>query len=119
MSLLDGDLQRLFGAVFAAVYRDATLAKSTDTDTGTGGFAVAATNRPVKAMVSAMSDRARADRALPESAVTISLLRAGMTAGVDLDDLVFVAGLGYRIIRVESDPAGAAWSVVAVPVLAA
>lgn len=115
MPLLDGDLQTIFGAAFAAFYLDAVLHKVATADAGTGGFAVGTADHPVKAMVEALSDRARAASGLPLPAVSISLLRAGLPVSVDLDDLVTVSSKTYRVIRVDIDPAGAAWSLVAVP----
>ncbi len=116
MALLDGGLARIFGTAFGAVYVDATLIKGVFTDDGGGGFAVASTDIPVKAMVERVSDRARAASGLPDTAVTISVLRAGLAVPVALDDALTLSGQTYRAIRVETDPAGAAWSIVAVPV---
>ena len=115
MPLFDGDLQKIFGAAFGAVYRDATLHKVAPADTGTGGYATSTTDYPVKAMLEALSDEARAASGLPLPAVRISLLRAGLPADADLDDLVAVAGQTFRVTRVDTDPAGVAWSLVAVP----
>lgn len=114
MPLLDGDLAGLFGSAFSVFYLDATLHKVTSTDDGSGGYAVATVDYPIKAMIEAMSDKARAASGLPLTAVDMSLLRRGMSIAVALDDLVTVSGQTYRIIRVETDPAGAAWSVAAV-----
>ncbi len=116
MSLLDGDLAALFGAAFAPLYSDATLAKLAPRDDGAGGFAVVATTSPAKALVEAVSDRARAASGLPETAVTLSVLRAGLGAELALDDEVTVGATTYRVIRVETDPAGAAYTALAVPV---
>ena len=116
MGLLDGDLAQVFGEAFAALYRTASLAKSAETDDGSGGFAIVATSIPILAMVEALSDRARAASGLPDAAVTISVLRARLPVTVDLDDTVSVAGVSYRVIRVETDPAGGAFTAIAVPV---
>ena len=115
MALLDGDFARLFGAAFASLYRDATLSKAAETDDGSGGFALSTAAYPALALVEARSDRARAASGLPDAAVTISVLRAGLPVAVDLDDALTVAGARYRVIRVEGDPAGAAFTVAAVP----
>ena len=45
----------------------------------------------------------------------ISVLQAGLAVTLDLDDQVTVAGASYRVIKVDTDPAGAAWTAVAVP----
>ena len=116
MPLLDGDLAGIFGAALGAFYLEAVLHKVAPADTGSGGFSAATTDFAVKVMVEAVSDRARAASGLPDPAVNISVLRTGMTVSVDLDDLVTVSGGTYRVIRVEADPAGAAWSIIAVPV---
>ena len=115
MSLLDGDLAVLFGAAFAGLFRNATLGKLTVTDDGSGGFTSVLIPYPVKLMVEAVSDRSRAASGLPEMAVTLSVLQAGLGATVDLDDQITVGGTNYRVIRVEADPAGAVWTAIAVP----
>ncbi len=116
MSLVDGDLAALFGAAFASLYGDATLTKLAPADDGAGGFAVTPTSFPAKALAEAVSDAARAASGIPDPAVTLSVLRAGLGATLDLDDEVAVGGATYRVIRVDTDPAGAAYSAVAVPV---
>ena len=115
MSLLDGSLSALFGAAFSSLFRDAILAKLATTDDGSGGFVTSLTTYPAKAMVEAVSDRARAASGLPDLAVTVSVLQAGLAVTLDLDDQVTVAGASYRVIKVDADPAGAAWTAVAVP----
>lgn len=114
MPLLDRDLQTVFGAALGSLYLDATLHKVTS-ESGSGSFSTATTDHPVKAMVEAVSDRARAASGLPLPAVSVSVLRAGLSVAADLDDLITISGRTYRVIRVETDPAGAAWALVAVP----
>ena len=94
---------------FAALYRDATLQKTLLSTTASGGFA-GRTASPVLALVDAVSDRARAASGLPDPAVTLSVLRAGLAAAVEVDDQVAVAGASYRVIKAATDPAGAAWA---------
>ena len=115
MSLLDGDLATLFGTAFAGLFRNAILDKSTVTDDGSGGFASMLVPTPAKVMVEAVSDRARAASGIPDVAVTLSILQAGLGTTVDLDDQITVGGMNYRVIRVEADPAGAVWTAIAVP----
>ena len=47
--------------------------------------------------------------------MTVSVLQAGLAVTLDLDDQLTVAGASYRVIKVDADPAGAAWTAVAVP----
>lgn len=115
MPLLDGDLAALFGAALGGLYLDATLTKRTTADTGSGGFATTSTDCAVKALIEAASDKARAARGIPDNAVTLSVLRAGLTVEIDLDDAVSVSGRTYRVIRADRDPAGAAFTLTAVP----
>lgn len=115
MALLDHDLCAVFGAALAPFYLDATLYRSAVTDDGSGGFGVAATPYPAKVLLAALSDRARAESGLPETAVTISVLRAGLAVSPDLGDGIVVSGRSYRLVRIDTDPAGAAALAVAVP----
>ena len=115
MALLDHDLGAVFGAALAPFYLDATLNKSAVTDDGSGGYGVAATPYPAKVLLAGVSERARAERGLPEAAVTLSVLRAGLAVVPDLGDRIVVSGRAYRLIRVDTDPAAAATLAVAVP----
>ena len=115
MALLDRDLGAIFGAAFAPIYLDATLQKSALADDGSGGFGVEATPYPIKAMLAGLSERARAASGLPETALTISVLRAGVAVAPDLGDRIVVSGRTFRLIRVDTDPAAAATLAVAVP----
>jgi hypothetical protein len=115
MSLVDGDLAALFGAAFAPLYRDAILTKLTPADDGAGGFTTTPMSTPAKILIEAVSDAARAASGIPDEAVTLSVLRAGLGATLDLDDEVKMGPDTYRVIRVATDPAGAAYQAVAVP----
>ena len=44
------------------------------------------------------------------------MLRAGLPVAVDLDDEMTLGGVTYRAIKIDTDPAGAAFAVTAVPV---
>lgn len=115
MPLLDGGLAAVFGAAFGAVMADGTLHKIEHADTGTGGFAVTATHHPAKLGVDSVEATERAASGIPNSAVRLTVLRTGLPVAVDLDDELTVGGATYRAIKVDADPAGAAYAVLAVP----
>lgn len=115
MGLLNGGLAAVFGAAFGAVMTDAVLHKVRQTETGRGGSTVATTDYPVKAGLDAVGAGDRAASGIPASAIRITVLRAGLSVSVDLDDEVSVGGATYRAIRVDTDPAGAAFMLLAVP----
>ena len=115
MPLLDGDLAAVFGAAFGAVFADATIHKVQQTDNGTGGFAVTVTDCPAKLSLDAVGAEERAASGLPTSAIRLTVLRAGLPVMVDLDDELTLGGATYRAIKVDTDPAGVAFSVLAVP----
>ncbi len=113
MSLSDG-LSAVFGAAFGAVLADGTVHKMQQTDTGTGGFAVTATDYPAKLGLDAVGADERVASGIPASAIRLTVLRAGLPVAVDLDDTVTVAGVTYRAIKVDTDPVAAAYAVLAV-----
>ncbi len=115
MSLLDGGLAAVFGAAFGAVLADGTLHKMQQVGSGTGGFAVTATDYPAKLCLDSVEANERAASGIPNSAVKLTVLRAGLPVTVDLDDELTLGGATYRAIKVDTDPAGAAFAVVAVP----
>ena len=115
MSLLDGPLARVFGIAFGAVFRAATLRKTRETDGGHGGFATAFTDYPVKVSADALGAADRAASGLPLSAVRFTILVGGLAVIPDLDDEITLDGTSYRLIKVDTDPAGASVSAAAVP----
>lgn len=115
MTLLSGGLQAVFGAAFAALYADGTLHKATLTDDGTGSFTAATTDVPIKVLAESVSDRDRAAGGLPRAGTTLSVLRAGLAMAIALDDSLTVAGVTYRVVQVDTDPAAAAYRLVGVP----
>lgn len=115
MSLLDGPLAQLFGTVFGALFRPATLHKTRETDGGHGGFATAAADYPVKVSADALGAADRAASGLPLSAVRFTILIGGLAVTPDLDDELTLGGTTYRLIKVDTDPAGASVSAAAVP----
>jgi hypothetical protein len=115
MSLLDGALAAVLGAAFGAVFRDGVLHKMAKADLGTGGFTATATDYPVKVSLDQLGATERVATGIPNAAVRLILLRSGLAVAVDLDDGVTVEGATYRIIKVDTDPAMAAYSLMAVP----
>lgn len=115
MGLLDGALAAVLGAALGAVFRNGSLLKMQETDTGTGRFTAAATSYPVKLSLEALTASDRAASGLPLAAVRLTVLRAGLPVTVDLDDGLAVDGATYRVVKVETDAAQAAYALAAVP----
>lgn len=115
MGLLDGPLGAIFGAAFGALFRDGMLHKVRETAAPAGIFAVATTDYAVKVSTDAVGAGDRAASGLPLDAIRLTILNQGLPVSIDLDDGVSVGGVAYRIIRVETDPAGAGVVAAAVP----
>ncbi len=115
MSLLDGPLAAVFGAALGALFRDATLHKMVEADTGSGRFAATPTDYPCKVSLEAIGAADRAASGLPLSAVRVTILRGGLPVVPDLDDGLTVGGVGYRILKVDADPAQASVTATVVP----
>lgn len=116
MSWLNAGMQAVFGAAFGALYQDGVLHSVIATDDGLGGFTSTAVDTPIKLLVDSLSDTDRAAGGLPRTAVRITVLRAGMPGAIDVDDQISVSGASYRVLQAETDPAGASFALVAVPV---
>lgn len=115
MGLLDGALGAVFGAAFGAVFRDGTLLKTQETDTGTGNFTPVTTSYAAKLSLDALTAGGRAASGLPLTAVRLTVLRAGLPVAIDLDDGIAVGGATYRVIKVDTDPGQASYALAAVP----
>ncbi|MFE0754172.1 hypothetical protein ACFW16_09485 [Inquilinus sp. NPDC058860] len=115
MSLLDGPLRTVFGAVFAPLLPDGTLhvvAKDAD---GQVILPPTFADVPVKGHRDQAGDRQRADWGIPDQAARLIVLQAGVVAAPTVDDEITLAGGRWRIGSVERDPAGAAWILTGVP----
>lgn len=115
MSLLEGPLAAVFGTAFGALFRTATLHKTRETDNGQGSFATASTDYPVKVSPDALGAAERAASGLPLNAVRFTILVGGLPVTPDLDDELTLGGTTYRLIKVDTDPAGASVNAAAVP----
>ncbi len=115
MGLLDGALATVFGAALAAVFRNGTLHKTSETDTGTGAFTPSVADYPVRLCLDALAASDRAASGLPLTAVRLTVLRAGLPVTIDLDDGLSVGAANYRVVKIDTDPAGASYSLAAVP----
>jgi hypothetical protein len=115
MSVIDGGLQAVFGAAFAALYADGVLHSTTTADDGADSFTASATDVPIKVLVESLSDRDRAAAGLPRTAVTLSVLAAGLGATIALDDSITVGSASYRVVQVDMDAAQSSYAVIGVP----
>jgi len=115
MALLDGSLRAVFGAAFAPLLLDGVLhvvVKDAD-----GGVILPPTfaDVPVKGHRDEADDKQRADWGVPDRAVRLIVLQAGVAAAPTLDDEITLAGSRWRIGTVERDPAGAVWILTGEP----
>jgi hypothetical protein len=108
-------LQAVFGAAFAALYDDGVWHRVIAADDGQGGFSTTTADLPVKVLVDSLSEVERAAGGLPRGAVRLTVLRAGLGAAVAIDDGLATGGASFRVTQVDTDPAGAAYTLVAVP----
>lgn len=106
-------LAAVFGAALAPIAQDGIWHATTLTDTGAGGVSPATVDVPIRLVVESLSAEARIG--LPRDAVRLVVLRAGLTGAIRLDDGVSVDGVTYRVTQADTDPAGAAFTLVGVP----
>lgn len=115
MSLLDGPLRAVFGAAFAPLLLDGTLHVAAKDADGQVILPPVFADLPVKGHRDEVGDRQRADWNIPDRAVRLIVLQAGMTPEPTPDDEITLAGGRWRISAVERDPAGAAWILTGMP----
>jgi hypothetical protein len=115
MSLLDGSLRAVFGAAFAPLLLDGTLHVAVKDADGGMILPPVFIDVPVKGHRDEIGDRQRADWGVPDRAVRLIVLQAGVAAAPTLDDKITLAGGRWRIGTVDSDPAGAAWVLTGMP----
>ncbi|WP_084398280.1 head-tail adaptor protein [Henriciella aquimarina] len=109
--LLGGDLQEVFGSVFAPLLLDATITKVTLTDDGYGGFTETEQTAAAKGMVEAYSAYTRAQANIPSTDVKLIILQKDVAISPDLDSKITIRGQDYSIQAIEEDPAQAAWTI--------
>lgn len=115
MTSFTGGLGAVFGAAFGSLYGDGVLHQTTTVDNGAGGFSASTADSAVKVLIDTVSDADRVAGGLPRAVVTLTVLRSGLAVSVDIDDTITADGVTYRVIDVGTDPAGAAYTITAVP----
>ncbi|MBW8725444.1 MAG: hypothetical protein JF625_09860 [Inquilinus limosus] len=115
MSLLDGSLRAVFGAAFAPLLLDGTLHVAVKDADGGMILPPVFADVPVKGHRDEIGDRQRADWGIPDRAVRLIVLQAGVAAAPTLDDEITLTGGRWRISTIACDPAGAAWILTGMP----
>ena len=109
MSLLEGDLQDIFGAVFGSVYSDGTLNKVTRADNGKGGGAVSAVPIAIKGQIDAVTEAMRQAPGYTADDVRLIVLQDGVDESPTSDDTINLGGTKWSISNVVSDAAQTHW----------
>jgi len=92
MSLLDGALRAAFGAAFAPLLLDGMLHVAAKDAGGEVILPPVFADVPVKGHRDEIGDRQRADWGIPDRAVRLIVLQAGVTAEPTPDDEITLAG---------------------------
>lgn len=114
MGLLDGGLQRIFGAAFAPLYLAGTLHRIGKDADGQIVRPVTWADVPIRGQQDDYSDSLRAEGKVPDGAVRLIVLQAGITAEPTTDDEITLAGKRWRISNIGRDPAAAAWTMMGI-----
>lgn len=105
MSLLDAEIQSLFGSVFGAIYLDGTITRVTFADDGFGGLTETAASEPCKVQRDACTENQRLEQGYAASDVRLLILQADQDA-IDTNCRVTVLGVEYQLGPViTQDPA--------------
>lgn len=110
MTLLEGDLARVFSTAFSGIYVDATLHRATLTDSGDGGGTSSFANESVKAQLDAATQAMQRAQGFVDSDQRILVLAYGV-APISTDDEITIAAHRWSIASVTRDPAGAAYEL--------
>ena len=119
MGLLDGDLQNVFGSVFGSLMLDGTLTTITSVSNGKGGWTNSTQTAAVKLMIESYSEFYRAQAGIPDTDVKIIVLQKDVALTPDINSRITARGVEYSVVRVQQDPAQAAWTLQGRPVSAA
>lgn len=105
MSLLDAEIQSLFGSVFGALYLDGTVTRVTLLDDGFGGLTETTVSAPAKIQRDACTENQRLEQGYSASDVRLLILQAGIDP-IDTNCRVTVLGVEYQLGPViTQDPA--------------
>lgn len=115
MGLLDGGLQAIFGAAFRPIYLDGTLHRIGKDGDGAIILPVTWSDVPIKGQRDDYSDKQRQDWNIPDKAVRLIVLQAGVGAEPTADDEITLMGQRWRISNISRDPAAAAWTMMGMP----
>lgn len=111
-SLLERDLQAVFGSVFSPLLLDVTITKPVLVANGSGGFTEGTPDESAgKGMVERYSEYERAEFNIPATDVRLILLQSGVTVDPDTDSTVTIRGQVYSIQSIDKDPANASWTM--------
>ncbi|UDL93972.1 hypothetical protein LGH83_15625 [Lichenihabitans sp. PAMC28606] len=53
---------------------------------------------------------------MPSNVVKLTVLQASAPGGIGLDDQISLAGLTYRVVKLDTDPAAVGFVLLAVPI---
>lgn len=115
MGLLDGGLQAIFGAAFRPLYLDGKLHRIGKDADGQVVVPVTWTDVDIKGQRDDYTDLQRRDWKIPDKAVRLIVLQAGVSAEPTADDEITLAGQRWRISNISRDPASAAWIMMGQP----
>ena len=105
MSLLDAEIQSLFGDVFGTIYLDGTITRVTLVDDGFGGLTETTTTTAAKIQRDACTENQRLEQGYSASDVRLLILQSGVDQ-INTNDRVTVLGVEYQLGPViTQDPA--------------
>jgi hypothetical protein len=120
MGLLDGGIQAVGGKLFGSFFLNGTLWKASRDADGRIIKPIVWTGSQVKVQVDDFGFINRAAAGVPDKAVAILILQAGMAAMPSMDDELTVlqgpyGGRRFRLGIMNGDPAGIGWETTGVP----
>jgi hypothetical protein len=115
MGLLDGGLAAIFGAAFGTIYLPGKLHVIGKDADGQVITPVTWSDVDIRGQRDDYSDKQRQDWKIPDKAVRLIVLQAGVATAPTADDEITLLGQRWRVSNISRDPAAAAWTMIGQP----
>lgn len=111
MSLLDGGISDVFGAVFGSIYGDAVLLKAQRTEDTGGDIVETVSGHGMKVHEPGRSEEYRAKAGFADTETEIIALQAGLSVQPSADDRLWQSGAMWSVIAAKPDGANSQWRI--------
>jgi hypothetical protein len=117
MSLLDAEIQSLFGDVFGVIYLDGSLIPTGYTDDGQGGLIPNSPSAiPIKVQIDACTERQKLEAGYSARDVRLLVLQSGLDERITTNHNIVAKGVTYTLgPTITEDPASSYFEIRGTP----